>query len=187
VKKLEAQQESIKFNPKQAYTGYTDNIHKELEEQGVRFFQPKEKGGELNIDEGYLTLPKDITAIISNDLSNHLGAFTQQKMYMRTLLGYAEVFVDKAKWIYFNQSKDLYRELTHNKISEAAKERLLLDDKKIAECYEKLQAAQKKVILLKATIENIEDAIFFISREITRRSHDFDDENRAHNVGRYKV
>lgn len=43
---------------------------------------------------------------------------------------------------------------------------------------------KKKQALVEYSISNIEDIIFMISREVSRRTGDFNEENRAHNVGR---
>ena len=42
----------------------------------------------------------------------------------------------------------------------------------------------KKLSILRLQIENIDDAIFLLSREVTRRTNDFSEETRLHNVGR---
>ena len=39
-------------------------------------------------------------------------------------------------------------------------------------------------MLLEMNIANIEDAIFMISREVSRRTGDFNNENRNYNVNR---
>jgi len=174
-----------KFNPKQAYKDYTDRIHNELEEKGVVFFCPEEQGGTLHIDTEYLTLPQDITSTLSHELGNYLNAFTQQKLYMRTLLGWAESYMDEAKKDYFDVSKDLYSKLSGSgKLSETAKERTIVTDPKIAPFYHKYQECIRKVSLIQSAIENIEDSIFLISREISRRTSDFNNENRNYNVGK---
>ena len=61
---------------------YVDSMQEELEDKGVDFFDPN---GSLNIDTDYLSLPANITECPAKDLGEYLNAFTQQKMYMRTL------------------------------------------------------------------------------------------------------
>lgn len=182
MKKLQPKQDA-KFNPKHAYQSYVDRIQGELEIEGVEFFRPSDIGGTLNINSEYLTLPQDITSIVNYELGNYLNAFTQQKMYMRTLLGWAESYMDEAKKNYFEASKDIYNKLSSNgKLSETAKERSIVTNEEISPLYYIYQEDVRKISLLQGAIENIEDAIFLISREISRRGQDFNDENRNHNV-----
>ena len=112
-----------KVNPLQKIKerkSYVDSIKEELEEKGVDFFDPS---GSLNIDSDYLTLPAHITDVPAKELGELLNAFTQQKAYMRTLLGWAKVYYDEAQIEYAQKSQDLYRKLSESKMSEKAKEK----------------------------------------------------------------
>lgn len=163
---------------------YCDDIHSELQEKGVDFFTPSESGGSLNINSGYLSLPYNITEVTNRDLGEYLNAFTQQKMYMRTLVGYAEMFMEEARREYVYASEDLYKELSHTKMSETAKEREVNSGPQVKPLFEKFLDCKNKVKLLNFNIQSIEEAIFLISREVSRRSSDFGDENREYNVSR---
>lgn len=163
---------------------YCDDIHNELQEKGVDFFTPSDSGGTLNIDSYYLSLPRNITEVTARDLGEYLNAFTQQKMYMRTLVGYAEMFMEEARREYMYASEDLYRELSHTKMSETAKEREVNSDLEVKPLFEKYVDCKNKVRLLNLNIQSLEEAIFLISREVSRRSSDFSDENREYNVSR---
>ena len=76
-----------------------------------------------------------------------------------------------------------YKELPP-KLAESAKERLVVQEPDVKPLYEEYIDLTKKLSIVKMQVENIEDAIFLLSREVTRRTGDFSDENRAYNVGR---
>ena len=173
-----------KINPKEIMRSYNEKLHKELEEKGVNFFAPQEEKGSLNIDKDYLVLPSNITEVSTRDLGEYLNAFTQQKVYMRTLLGYAELYVEEARRRYIDVSDDKYRELLTSKLSETAKDREVNSDPKVRPVFEEYIDYKNKVKLLNLNIVNIEDIIFMLSREVSRRTGDFNEETRNYNVGR---
>ena len=184
LKKKEAPK---KMNPKEVLKekrSYSDRIQQELEEQGVDFFSPSEDGGSLHIDKDYLTLPQNITEVSARELGEYLNAFTQQKMYMRTLVGYAELFAEEARREYMVVSDSRYKELLGTKLSETAKEREVNSDPKVLPIYEKYMDYKTKVRLLNFNIQSIEEAIFMLSREVSRRTGDYENENRSYNVSR---
>ncbi|MCX7985304.1 MAG: hypothetical protein N3A63_10455, partial [Bacteroidetes bacterium] len=156
-----------------------DEITDELKEKGVIFFTPENS---LNIDEEFLVLPKDLTEIPSRLLGNYLNAFTQQRMYMRTLIGWQELVYEEVKRIYYDKSIPLYKELSKQKISETAKERIINNDEEVKEYFIKMKDEKKKLELLMYSLASIEDAIFLISREISRRNGDYEIESRNENV-----
>ena len=96
-----------------------------------------------------------------------------------------ECFVEEAKRAYLEVSAELYAEV-NQKLSETAKERLICQDVKVKPKYEEYIDLKTRLNMLKLQIENVEDAIFLISREVTRRNGDFSDENRSHNVGKLR-
>ena len=176
-----------KINPKevlQEKRSYCDKIHQELEEQGVDFFRPSEDNGSLHIDKDYLSLPQNITEVSARDLGEYLNAFTQQKMYMRTLVGYAELFCEEARREYVAVSESRYRDLLGSKLSETAKEREVNSDPDVLPCYEKYLDFKNKIKLLNFNIQSIEEAIFMLSREVSRRTGDYENERRDYNVQR---
>lgn len=176
-----------KINPKEVLNkkrSYCDTIHEELEEKGVNFFSPSEHGGSLNINGDYLTLPKNITDVSAKELGEYLNAFTQQKMYLRTLAGYTELFCEEARREYFLASEERYRELLGSKLSETAKEREVNSDPNVKPYYEKYMDFRNKIKLINFNIQSIEEAIFMLSREVSRRTGDYDNENRNYNVQR---
>lgn len=165
---------------------YADKMQEELQLKGVEFFDPSEDNGSrptLNIDSNYLELPLHITEVSVKDLGEYLNAYTQQKMYMRTLIGWCELMMEEAKRQYYEASEERYRELSMSKMSETAKEREINSDPDIAPFFHEYVDFKKKMSLLNQNLWSIEDAIFMLSREVSRRSGDFNDENRNHNVG----
>lgn len=177
--------EKKKINPKEMLNqkrSYCDEIQKDLEDQGVDFFRPSENGGSLNIDKNYLSLPQNITEVSARDLGEYLNAFTQQKMYMRTLVGYTELFCEEAKREYLLASDSRYKELLGSKLSETAKEREVNSDPDVLPYYEKYLDYKNKIKLLNFNISSIEEAIFMLSREVSRRTGDYENERRDYNV-----
>ena len=69
-------------------------------------------------------------------------------------------------------------------MAESAKERLVVQEPQVKPLYEEYIDLTKKLSILRLQIENIDDAIFLLSREVTRRTNDFSEETRLHNVGR---
>ena len=174
-------QSKAKPNPMRVRESYVQHMEKDLARSGVTLFEPS--NGTLDINSDYLTLSAELTDIPSKELGEHLNAFTQQKMYMRTLVGRMEIFVEEAKRKYMEVSTQYYKELPP-KLAESAKERLVVQEPDVKPLYEEYIDLTKKLSIVKMQVENIEDAIFLLSREVTRRTGDFSDENRAYNVGR---
>lgn len=174
-----------KINPKSMLKekrSYCDKVQKELEDKGVDFFRPSEDGGSLHINKDYLSLPKNITDISAKELGEYLNAFTQQKMYMRTLVGYAELFAEEARRKYMEVSDVRYKEFLGSKLSETAKEREVNSDPNVLPCYEEYMDYRNKIKLLNFNIQSIEEAIFMLSREVSRRTSDYENEDRNYNV-----
>lgn len=178
---MSLKKKSKKVNPVKVLKSYCDRVHNELEEKGVSFFTPDVQ---LNIDGDYLVLPHNITEVPSSVLGEYLNAYTQQKVYMRTLLGYAEMYAEEARLEYIAVSESKYRELLPTKYSETTKEREVNTSEEVKPAFEKWCDCKNKVKLLNYNITSIEDIIFMLSREVSRRVGDFNDENRNHNVGK---
>lgn len=174
-----------KINPKQVAEkrkALMDSLTEELEAKGVVFFKPEEMLGTLHIDSSYLSLPSVLTDIPSRELGNYLNAFTQHRMYMRTLLGWQECQVEDSKRNYYNASHEKYLELTQTKISETAKERILNNTAGIHELFLAYKDEKKRLQLLEYNMLSIDDAVFSLSREISRRGFDISVENRNENI-----
>lgn len=158
---------------------YVDSMQEELELKQVTFFSPEDS---LNIDKDYLVLPQNITDSTNKDLGEYLNAFTQQKLYMRTLLGWAELMLEEARREYHEVADPHYIELNKTKMSEKAKDSEVNSHKDVVEKYNAVQDIKMKINLLNHTIDNLTDALFMISREVSRRTGDFNENRRNDNV-----
>lgn len=179
------QETKPKINPKKVAEerkSLLDSITDELQEKGVPNICPSEMGGILNIDTIYLNLPKDLTDIHSRLLGKYLNSYTQQRMYMRTLIGWQELHVEGAKRNYYDKFTPLYEELSKQKLSETAKELMVNNSEAVKESFIAYRDEKQKLRMLGYSLASIEDAIFLISREISRRGADFSNENRNENV-----
>lgn len=181
VKQHKSTEEKAKINPREMHKSYLDKVEKELSSKGVVFF---DQDTNLNISEEFLELPPEITEVPSRDLGEYLNAFTQQKVYLRTVLGRVELMVEESRRKYFEASADLYRRYTIDKMSETAKDRMMNSNPQVQESYYEYMDFKKKQTLVEYSIANIEDIIFMISREVSRRTGDFNDESRVDNVRR---
>lgn len=178
LKKIEKKK---KIDPQAIRKSYLDKIEDSMTSEGVVLFEPDKN---LHIDSDCLVLPKHITDVASRELGEYLNAFTQQKMYLRTVYGRQELMVEESKRKYLSASQGIYESLSRSKMSETAKDRLITQDDSVVEEYNDYQDQKRKLSILDYAIANIEDAVFLISREVTRRTGDFNDENRNYNVGR---
>ena len=152
-----------------------EEMQKTLEDKGVHFYVPNK---ELNINEEYLSIPANITDVPARELGELLNAYTQHKVYMRTLLGWAEMELERARREYYRRSQSLYSQMSNSKLAEKAKERLITCDPSVIDYYEDFVTKQEAKNLLLYNIESIEDIIFMLSREISRRGNDFENESR---------
>lgn len=179
--KISAKKPKEKINPKALHKEFLSRTEEDLEEQGVVFWSPENN---LNIQEEFLSLPQEITEIPSRELGEYLNAFTQQKMYLRTLCSRVELEVEKTRKKYIESSEKLYMSLSNGKMSETAKERIINSDDEVKPHYYEYREWYQKLNMLNSNIANIEDAIFLLSREVSRRESDYDNENRSYNVGK---
>lgn len=170
---------SEKIDPKALHKSYLESIETPLEEKGAIFFDETR----LNISDDYLILPAEITDVPSKDLGEYLNAFTQQKVYLRTLLGRVDILVEEARRVYLEASDPIYRKYSFEKLSETAKDRLVNANEAVKPAYHKYVDMKKKYTLIEISISNIEDIIFMLSREVTRRTGDYAEEARVYNTG----
>lgn len=165
--------------------GLKDKISTALNDKGVELFRPVELEGSLNIDKDYLSLPKDITDEPSRDLGRYLNSFTQQRMYLRTLIGWQLLSLEESKRKYYEASTPIYITLTKKDFpSETAKERYINNHPDVEEHFFNYKDEKRKLDILQMNLLSVDDAIFLVSREISRRGGDFNAENRNDNVQR---
>lgn len=167
---------SSKPDPRSLLTSLTE----EVTSKGVQFFEPKKN---LNIDEEYLTLPLDITECDSQELGRYLNAFTQHRMYLRTVFGWQSVIVEDKKRAYLEHSSSHYYDLSANRgLSETAKDKIINLKDDVYPHYIAYADEREKLNLVEVALASVEDGIFLISREVSRRNHDWDTEIRNENV-----
>ena len=169
-----------KVNPRAMLEkSYLDKTTEELESKGVQFFMPDTH---LNINAERLTLPKNITEVSSRELGEYMNAFTQQKLYMRTVEGYAELLSEEMRRRYVDVSSKYYKEFLNSRMSETAKEREVNSVPEVRSVYEDWVDCKIKVKMIQSNILSLEEALFMLSREVSRRTGDFENERRADNV-----
>lgn len=174
-----------KLNPvKQMKQNLMDKLTHELEEQGVPRFTPVDIGGSLNIDADYLSLPSDLTEVPSRELGKYLNAFTQNKAYMRTLYNWQEMMTEEKKREYYDEYAPVYHDITKEnpKASERSKELLCNNCEEVKVKFLEYKDQKLKLSMLANTIASYDEIIFLISREITRRSSDWQEETRINNL-----
>jgi hypothetical protein len=152
-----------------------DRIEEELGDESIELFDNS------NIDSNYLKLPFHLDDIQSNELGRYLHAFTQQKIWARTLFS-------RVKAIIYDETEKLrvHKERVFSgcdkKLSITEKEIRLSVDPQAKPILERLEYAQQKAEMLATYIDNLDDGIFDVSREVSRRGGDFKDQNRLENV-----
>lgn len=189
VKNKPIECERKKINPmnrlKEKRKSSPKDLDSELEAKGVVIFKPTEMEGNLNIDSDYLTLPQDITEVTSQELGRYLNAYTQHRMYMRTLIGWQQLALEEAKRNYYDVSVPIYSTLNKKDFpSETSKERYINNHPEVVDYFYAFRDENRKLDLLYLNLSSIDDAIFLISREISRRTGDFNLEKRNDNVQR---
>ena len=165
-----------------------EQLESELENQGAVFFHPEEAGGNLNIDPDFLTLPKDLTEIPSKYLGSYLNAYTQQKAYMRTLYSRLEIMSEEAKRVYYDKYVSVYQGLTEEnpKMSEKAKDLLCNNSNLVHDSFMEYRNCELRKSMVGSSIESYTECIFLISREISRRGSDFNENQRYDNLHQSK-
>lgn len=160
----------MKINPRKIHKSYLDTLEKSLEE-GYHV-SLLDTDNALNMDSEYLMLPRDITNVPSRELGEYLNFYTQQKVFLRTTLCRCECKLEEDKRIYFDSTEDLYKSYSSSKMSETAKERIINADPLVKPLYLKYRDSMLKRNMVESTIANVEDIIFMLSREVTRRNSD---------------
>ena len=156
-----------------------------FEEQEVYLFD-KDKNN-LSINQDYLKIPANIADLSSYDLVGYLNAFTQQKIYLRTIQSRLEIQKELAQRRYSEVFDAKYKELTNSSknIPKLRKKNLLIW-KKMRYLYYEYRDWQLKLDYIGNCIKSLEEGIFLFSREITRRGDDYSYDNRQFNKNNIK-
>lgn len=153
----------------------SDRVEARLKQEGIHPFENE------NVVDEYLILPADLTEEASQELGRFFTAFTQQKMYCRTLLGRCGACIreieDKLDELRF----DIFSELPV-KMSIKEKELSLKANPEAKSYFDKLREFKEKANMLDNYLNNLIDGITCLSREITRRENDKYHDDRDTNV-----
>ena len=156
-----------------------DVVERELQRDGIVPFDNE------NILEDYLRLPADLTEVTSRDLGRYFNTFTKQKMWTRTLLGRTSALLREFEDVLDDIRDRVYGALPP-KMSVKEKELKLRSDEGAGDrakvLLEQVAVLQEKRKMLSDYLENLVDAIFNISREISRRESDWNDETRENSI-----
>lgn len=154
-----------------------DRVENELRYEGIIMFDNS------NVEDDYLQLPPFLDELQSNELGRYLHTFTQQKIWARTLIARVGALL-REKEEQLEPHKERVFGAQDKKMSITEKELKLAIDEEAKPIITELKYIQEKYNMLSTYIANLEDAIFDLSREVSRRGGDFKDQNRVENVQR---
>ena len=137
----------------------------------------------VNVEEDYLQLPSDLTEVVSQDLGRYFNAFTQQKMYVRTVVGRLSAIIREKNNSMNVLRAEVYASL-NAKVSAKEKELQFQSDERVQEQLGDLFQYEEKLFMAKDYLEGLIDGITLISREISRREGDWNDSRREDNISK---
>ena len=137
--------------------------------------------GNDNVVSEYLQLPADITEVDSRELGRYFSAFTQQKMYVRTVVGRLSAVVRERNGELNGIRSEVYSSLPA-KVSVKEKELLFSTDSRAIDFLNELFAYEEKLRMVVDYLDSLVDAITLISREISRREGDWNNNRREDNI-----
>ena len=152
-------------------------VEQELADEGIVLFNND------NVVEDYLQLPADLTEVTSQELGRYFNAFTQQKMYVRTVIGRISAIVREKD----NDMNVLRAEVYSSfnaKVSQKEKELQFQSDPRVQEQVKELFNYEEKLRMASDYLDGLIDGITLISREISRRESDWNDDRRSDNIGK---
>lgn len=152
-----------------------DIIESELVKEGIIMFDNS------NIDKDYLLLPPHLDEEEPKEIGRYLHAFTQQRMWVRTLMSRIGAILREENGELDKQRVRVFATLPA-RMSVTEKELALYDDSASLDIVERIKVISAKYDMLESYMKNLEDAIFDISREISRRGYDYSSQNRLENA-----
>ena len=164
VEDIEAPNESI-----------LDQVERDLRRDGIVLFDNE------NILKDYLRLPADITEVPSKDLGRYFNTLTQQKVWVRTLLSRVCIMIRELE----NELDDIrYSTYSELPIKMSVKEKELQLQGNAKEQLERLNILESKKLMLSNYLESLTDVLFVVSREVTRRESDWNEDKRDNSIYR---
>lgn len=148
-----------------------------LNEEGIVLFEND------NVVEEYLQLPADITELPSQELGRYFNAFTQQKMYVRSVLGRLSAVVRERN----NSLNDLRVQVFSSLPQKTSMKEKEIIFSALPEAKEELSSLfiyEEKYKMVSDYLESLIDAITLVSREISRRESDWNDNKREENISK---
>ena len=177
--KRKSKVESKTVNEKEYHVLIGDNIadavEKDLESDGIRLFTNE------NVDEDYLQLPADLTEVESRELGRYFNAFTQQKMYVRTVVGRVAAII-REKDAELNVLRSEVYSTMNTKTPLKEKELTFQADPRVQEQLQEIFIYEERLHMAKDYLEGLIDGITLISREISRRGDDWNESRREDNI-----
>ena len=156
-----------------------DKIEDDLEKEGIVLFDNR------NVVNEYLILPNDITEVDSRELGKYFNAFTQQKMWTRTLIGRLSATIREKHRELDELKAQIFSELPA-KMSVKEKELRFQTNKEARNALDEIVVYEEKLNILNDYLENLDDGIFNISREISRRTSDWENVRREDNISKMR-
>ena len=153
-----------------------DKVEAELAKDAVIMFTNE------NIDREYMVLPIHLDEVSPTDIGRYLHTITQQRVWVRTLLARVGVLMREANEKLDKEKARIYADKPA-KMSVTEKELALYEDVKALVILEQIKNISAKYDMLDAYMKNLEDIIFDVSREISRRGMDSCAFGRVENVG----
>lgn len=132
------------------------------------------------VNNFYLQLPAEITNISDQDLGEYLNAFTQQKNWILTLLASVEVELIDVQAAYDDAYSFEYENCPYNNVSD--KKVYASTRKKVRFWKRRLDKTNATLIMADKNLQTVDNVIFLLSREVTRRTGLRENENRNYNV-----
>lgn len=160
-------------------TEVLDSVDNFLKENSITAFDKN------NVVEEYLILPQFLTDVESRELGRFFHTFTQQKLWVRTVYSKMNALLMTYQAKLDDRKASLYANLPA-RMSVTEKELSLQRDKEAREILDEIVKLKIRVDILKNYLENLVDGIFDISREITRRGGDFDDDKRNDRIDKMR-
>lgn len=154
-----------------------DIVESDLEGLGVIPFSND------NVDEDFLVLPVDITEESSVNLGKYFNAFTQQKMWTRTIIGRLSTTIREMRRSLDEVKADVFASQPA-KMPLKEKELKFQVDPRARDILDDMFLYEEKLKMTNDYLENLIDGIVLISREISRRTMDWEHHAREDNISR---
>lgn len=147
------------------------DVEQDLAKDGINLFTNDD------IMEEYSILPLDLTEVTSKALGRYFSTFTKNKMWARTLISRVGIVVKSLEEELDTLKVNAFKSLPV-KMSVKEKELMLRDNERCSEILGELAFYKSKLDMLNSHLDNLVDGIFAISREISRREADWNDDKR---------